>query len=351
MPVVMEPGACGRSYSLLPGVRCSPARARHGDNTDGAIEIGIVNNMPDTALEATERQFIGLLAAASDKTTVRVRLFALPSLPRGETALRYLASHYSGIGELWNARLDGLIVTGTEPRCKDVTEEPYWADFAKLVDWAEHNTPSTVWSCLAAHAAVRHLDGIERQPFERKCFGVFECERTARHPLTAGHPIYVQVPHSRWNGITESALAASCYDVLTRAGEIGPDLFVKQTRSLFIFLQGHPEYEAETLLREYRRDVGRFLRQERPRYPDMPQNYFDEPSVETLEAFRTRALTNPVPELLETFPAVAPQEQVVSSWRRGAVRLYHNWLAAISARRAASARVAAAGAPELAPSQ
>src|ERR1700693_4700811 len=120
MPVGMEQGlrtqlfaAAGRSLHTCAG----PARGQ----PDGAVEIGIVNNMPDAALEATERQFIGLLTAASEKTPVRIRLFALPSVPRGEVARRYLASHYAGIADLWNTRLDGLIVTGTEPHCNDVT--------------------------------------------------------------------------------------------------------------------------------------------------------------------------------------------------------------------------------------
>ena len=49
-------------------------------------------------------------------------------------------------------------------------------------------------------------------------------------------------------------------------------MFVKQTRSLFIFFQGHPEYEETTLLREYRRDVGRFLRGQQPHYPTRRTN-------------------------------------------------------------------------------
>jgi hypothetical protein len=83
MPVVLEQGASGRSFNLLNGVRCAPADP---SRIDGAIEIGIVNNMPDAALELTERQFIGLLAAASGKMQVRVRLFALPQIGRGEFA-------------------------------------------------------------------------------------------------------------------------------------------------------------------------------------------------------------------------------------------------------------------------
>jgi homoserine O-succinyltransferase len=183
MPIVMQEGASGRSFSLLPGVRCLPAREWRAG---AGLAIGIVNNMPDAALEATERQFISLLAAASDKRPVRVRLFALRELPRGETARRYLAASYADILELWNADLDALIVTGTEPRRDVLQEEPYWPVLTAIVDWAARNTVSTMWSCLAAHAAVLHLDRIARVPLPDKCFGLFECERLAPHRLPRG---------------------------------------------------------------------------------------------------------------------------------------------------------------------
>ena len=77
MPVVLEQGASGRSFNLLEGVRCVPVFPRD----DEAIEIGIVNNMPDSALELTERQFIGLLAAASGKTQVRVQAIRIAAGP------------------------------------------------------------------------------------------------------------------------------------------------------------------------------------------------------------------------------------------------------------------------------
>ena len=37
------------------------------DEPNGCIEIGLINNMSDEALKATERQFISLLESASDK--------------------------------------------------------------------------------------------------------------------------------------------------------------------------------------------------------------------------------------------------------------------------------------------
>ena len=79
-------------------------------------------------------------------------------------------------------------------------------------------------------------------------------------------------------------------------------MFVKQRKSLFVFFQGHPEYEANTLLLEYRRDIRRFLRRERDTYPPMPQGYFDEDTVDALTAVRERALSDRREELFEEFP-------------------------------------------------
>src|SRR5271167_2086778 len=103
MPVLLEQSATEQSFSLLEGVRCVPAFPPRDDAT---IEIGIVNNMPDAALESTERQFIGLLAAASGKTQVLVRMFALPQIPRSDCARRRLCADYAEIGRLWDTKLD-----------------------------------------------------------------------------------------------------------------------------------------------------------------------------------------------------------------------------------------------------
>ena len=68
------------------------------------------------------------------------------------------------------------------------------------------------------------------------------------------------------------------YRLLTRSAAAGADAFVREEQggSLFVFFQGHPEYETDTLAREYRRDVGRFLRGEREHYPAAPEGYFND---------------------------------------------------------------------------
>ena len=70
-------------------------------------------------------------------------------------------------------------------------------------------------------------------------------------------------------------MTACGYRILTRSAVAGVDMFVRQDKSFRLFFQGHPEYEATTLLREYRRDVGRYLRGERDDYPGLPLDYFD----------------------------------------------------------------------------
>jgi homoserine O-succinyltransferase/O-acetyltransferase len=285
------------------------------------LEIGLINNMPPVAMEATERQFRTLLDAASDGIAVKLTLFALPEARGcGENSI------YSSIAELWDRHLDGLIVTGTEPRKQDLADEPYWGCLTAVLDWAERSTHSSVWSCLAAHAGLLWCDGIKRKPLAEKLFGVFDCASVAEDPLTSGLKKKFSMPHSRWNGISESALAECGYRILTRSDDAGVDTFVKRRKSLFLFFQGHPEYEADTLLLEYRRDIRRFLRYERETYPAMPRGYFDEYDAAELDAVRQKALSERREELLPDFPTAVLAARLRNTWRPAAVRMYRNWL-------------------------
>jgi len=300
---------------------------RNVSPSPGCIEIGLVNNMPDTALKSTEAQFAALLEAAAGELPVRLRLFSLPLVPRSERGALHLGTSYLGLRDFWDSRLDALIVTGTEPRAPELDGEPYWPALAELIEWAEEHTISTVWSCLAAHAAVLHLDGIARRPLGEKRFGVFDCARAADHPLSNGVDAQFQVPHSRWNELREDDLSAAGYAVLTRSPEAGVDMFIREGASLFVFFQGHPEYDALSLLGEYRRDLGRFLRGERATCPALPHGYFDSAAVAALEDFAARAHADRREDLLADFPLDAAERGIRHGWRAGAARIYANWLA------------------------
>ena len=297
------------------------------------IEIGLLNNMPDPALEATERQFLNLLAAAAGELPVRVHLFSLAAIPRGDAARSRLKGIYSCASAVAAKGLDALIVTGTEPRAASIEQEPYWHSLANLIDWAEHNTISTIWSCLAAHAAVFHLDGVRRRPLTDKRFGLFDCNRTGpAAAMLAGLPSTIQLPHSRWNELSEGDLVTHGYDILTRSSAVGVDIFTKKWRSLFVLFQGHPEYDVDTLLREYRRDIGRFLRGDRSEFPTKPEGYFDGKSEKALRTYEALCRMHRRPELLEKFPTCTTlRSQSVRSWRASAQVLFKNWLSYIAA--------------------
>jgi len=295
-----------------------------------SIVIGLVNNMPDGALKTTERQFRELLSCAAGDAPLRVRLFSLPESVRAEASRAYISENYERFSNLWTSRLDGLIVTGTEPRTAVLTDEPYWGSLTKLVDWAQENTTSTVWSCLAAHAAVYHLDGIGRQKFPEKLSGVFDCVRSGDHRILAAAPDSWRIPHSRSNDLPAGALTAAGYQILSTSAIAGADLFIRQDKSLFVLLQGHPEYDPDSLLREYHRDVGRFLRGERDAYPQMPRGYFDAGAAAALAEFHQRALTERHIDLLADFPAIDLPAASASPWRPQALRIYANWLALLA---------------------
>jgi len=305
-----------------------PTGVRESDRN--SLDIGLINNMPDAALDATVRQFRGLLGAAADDMVVRLTLYTLPEVPRTNFG-RQQVSGYSDIDDLWDSHLDGLIVTGAEPRAADLKDEPFWASLTRVLEWAERHTYSTILSCLAAHAGILHIDGIARRPLGDKRFGVFECVPVSDHPLTVAAPSRLQMPHSRWNEVPEEALLACGYRVLTRSEDAGVDAFVKQRNSLFVFFQGHPEYDAITLLLEYRRDIGRFLRGERDTYPPMPKGYFDPETVEALTTLQERSLSDRREERLAEFPIALAAGRVTNNWRSSAEGLYRNWLRCICA--------------------
>ena len=300
-----------------------------------ALDIGLVNNMPDSALRATERQFIALLSAATGDRIVRLHLFSLPGVARGTAARAHIDAAYADMASLKTGRLDALIVTGAEPIAPSLPEEPYWGDLTALADWAETHTVSTVWSCLAAHAAVLHFDGIGRRRFARKCFGLFGCDKVEDDPLVDGIDTAVRVPHSRWNDLGEDELRAHGYRILTRSADVGVDLFTKQWGSLFVFFQGHPEYAADTLFREYRRDMTRYLRGERSTVPELPTGYFDPRTERILGRIAERADRNRAADAQARMPEDwALRQASIEAWQSAAVAVYRNWLDRVAALKA-----------------
>jgi homoserine O-succinyltransferase len=302
-----------------------------GGKSRAAICVGLVNNMPDTAMRATEIQFARLLKDASGALDVRLRLFSLGGIARGEETRARMEGFYDDARFLQAANVDALIVTGAEPKTDDLRDEPYWPELAHLIDWAEAGTVSTLFSCLAAHAAVLHLDGVARRPLMRKMSGIYQSIRIEDDPLFFGMTNATPVPHSRRNCVADRDLAAKGYRVLSRLEDGSADIFTREPagHSRFVFLQGHPEYDHGTLGREYLRDIGRYLRGEMLERPALPENYFDRATEDRLagiamhdEAALTRAA------------AIVSNAMPRQAWRSNTVRLFSNWLTLVAAAKA-----------------
>jgi homoserine O-succinyltransferase/O-acetyltransferase len=297
-------------------------------NSDAVLTIGLVNNMPDSALEATERQFMRLLKAAAGNSRIHFHCFSLPSVHRSQTAKWRIDRQYTDIADLGRLQIDGLIVTGAEPIAATLPEERFWRDLTDIIDWAEANTRSTIWSCLAAHAAVLHLDGIERQRLAAKCFGIYDCAKATDSWLTQDVPSPLKISHSRLNELRASDLTARGYQLLTASPEAGVDIFAKQLRSQFIFFQGHPEYDTLSLQREFLRDITRFLAGERDTYPAFPAGYFDIATEHKLASFEKRARIERKLPLSIELPHLTLRQDIAAG--AAAAAIFRNWLGYLS---------------------
>lgn len=298
------------------------------------LEIALVNNMPDAALASTHLQFSRLLRAAANGRPYTLHCYTLPRLSRGDAARRYLARGYADIDTLYRRGADALIVTGCEPRAPRLQDEPYWPHLAALVDWARDHTATAIWSCLAAHAATLRLTGVERQAEAGKISGVyrFEC---APESWLKQEGTHIVVPHSRYNGLSRETLEQQGFHIGSSSAEVGVDMFWREEPSLFVFLQGHPEYDADTLLKEYRRDVMRYIDGERSAYPNQPANFFAaEPSAK-LEDLRMRLEAGVAPEPARALGEILAAQHCNAVWAPHSQKLIHDWLCAARARIAA----------------
>jgi homoserine O-succinyltransferase/O-acetyltransferase len=330
MTVLLEKRRLIVSPGLVPAQQRRDDQFGHPKNVDADLTIGLINNMPDTALHATERQFMRLLRQAAGNIRIDFHCFSLPSVNRSQSARTRIDRHYTDIAELDRLPIDGLIVTGAEPGEATLPRETFWRDLTDIVDWAKDNTRSTIWSCLAAHAAVLHLDNIERKQLETKCSGIYDCLAVSSHWLMDGLPSPFKIAHSRLNELHADELRAKGYDLLSVSSKSGIDSFARDVGSQFIFFQGHPEYEALSLEREYLRDISRFLAGERDRYPGIPVGYFDAETEQKLAAFAVRAQTERRPALSAELPERNLRQDIATS--AAAITMFRNWIDFLSER-------------------
>jgi homoserine O-succinyltransferase len=292
--------------------------------------------MPDAAFDATERQFLGLLEAGSGQDLVEVRRYTMDGIPRNEETAQRIAADYLPYDTIRTTPLDLLVVTGSNPIEARIQDEPYWGDLEELLLWGRTNTRSMLLSCFSAHAALEIFDQLERTALDAKCTGVFP-QRSLSHPLSEGLDPKAVVPHSRQNTVETDRIEAAGYRVALECEAGGWTVATKEIGDgqgcRIVLVQGHPEYDPTSLLREYHRDARRYVFRERDAIPRLPLDCVAPDDWERLLTLHERIVGGErEPALFESFPFGELGERAQWPWRDAAVRLYANWMAGVSSR-------------------
>ncbi|MEW8015483.1 MAG: homoserine O-succinyltransferase [Candidatus Sedimenticola endophacoides] len=306
-----------------------PDRALHQHIRE--LHIGLLNMMPDAAIEATERQFFQLIGESNPIAQFYVHPFTLDELPRGDKARAHIDRYYEFFDEIKARGLDALIVTGAAPTHPNLSDEPFWKPLGEVVDWAYQNVTSTLFSCLATHAVMEFRFRQRRQPLSFKRWGVFHHRVMDRHhPLVNDVNTQFDVPHSRFNEISREQFEAAGLHILVESEEAGVHLATSSDRFRMIFFQGHPEYETISLLKEYKREVTQYALGKRPDYPPFPDHYLSPREKAIFDEYRERlehalASSDEPPE----FPEALVTQRLDNTWHDTTEGIVGNWIGTV----------------------
>lgn len=293
-----------------------------------ALHIGLLNMMPDAALEATERQFFRLVGEANQIAQFYMHPFTLPQLPRGPRGQAHIAQYYESFEAIKAQGLDALIITGANVTRPDLSDEPFWQPLIEVIDWAYANVTSTLCSCLATHAVMQFRYQQHRVHRGAKLWGVYPHQVVDRtHPLVLGVNTRFDVPHSRFNDISRAQFHAAGIKVLVESEQAGVHLAVSEDGFRIVFFQGHPEYDIISLLKEYKREVHAFARGERADYPPFPEHYFGVQMQAILEEHRLRVEQSMQAQALPPdLPESLLLEGLDNTWHDTAEAVINNWI-------------------------
>lgn len=295
------------------------------------LHIGLLNMMPDAALQVTEQQFIRLLGSANQIVQIHVHPFTVPGLARAPATQRYIDTYYEPFERLKEEGLDGLIVSGANVTNPSLDLESFWDPLREVIDWALENTTSVLCSCLATHALVQLFHGVRRRPLLSKRWGVFR-HRVVRpdHPLMHGANSLFDVPHSRWNEVSSAQLESAGLQVLVESLDGNFHLGTSADGIRFVYMQGHPEYDRSSLLKEYKREVARFLAGEIAGIPPYPEHYLPPEAARIARSYLEDALRNrDAGRKVPPFPEADIAPLLDNTWTDTGKVIFNNWLGLI----------------------
>lgn len=254
------------------------------------LRIAIVNLMP--VKEVTETQLIRMLA--NTPLQVEMQLLHMESHMAKNTRKEHLNTFYKTFDEIKNQKFDGMIITGAPVETLPYEEVDYWKELSELMLYCKNNVYSTLHICWGAQAGLYYHYGIDKQIIDHKIFGVFPHKvNDPKSELLRGFDEEFFVPHSRHTQIRKEDITKHAdLQILAESEEAGPHIIATKDKRL-IFVQGHAEYDKDSLKAEYDRDVNKGMD------INIPMNYFEDNDA---------------------------SKKVVVRWRSHANLFYSNWL-------------------------
>ncbi len=254
------------------------------------LRVLILNLMPTKIV--TETQLLRKLS--NTPLQIQVELLQTASYVGHYTDVSHLDAFYTTFGAIKDQKYDGMIITGAPVENLEFTDVDYWDELCAIMEWTKTHVHSTLHICWGAQAGLFYHYGIPKRALGQKLFGVFE-HRVLKpnSPLFRGFDDTFFAPHSRYTEVWEEDIRKVPELEVLATSERAGVFAVKTQDSRQFFITGHPEYDADTLAREYHRDVDKGL-------PiAVPENYF---------------------------PGDDPAKTPVVRWRSAAQLLYTNWL-------------------------
>lgn len=263
-------------------------RAIHQDMRP--LNLLILNLMPTKIV--TETQLLRKLS--NSPLQVQVELLQMASHISQNTDSDHLSSFYTTFDQIQDRKYDGMIITGAPVENYDFTDVDYWPELCRIMEWTKTHVHSTLHVCWGAQAGLFYHYGIPKYSLSKKLFGVFSHTALKKQsPLFRGFDDVFYIPHSRHTeNHAEDIRRVPELELLAVSEEAGV-FAVKSEDNRRFFITGHPEYDPDTLAREYFRDVDKGLS------IDIPKHYF---------------------------PNDDPTQPPVVRWRSAAQLFYTNWL-------------------------
>ena len=254
------------------------------------LEIALVNLMPTKI--ATETQLSRMLG--NTPLQVNLTLVQMKSHESKNTSQDHILSFYKTFDEICHRKFDGLVITGAPVEHLEFEDVDYWDELCRIMEWSKKNVHSTFHICWAAQAGLYYHYGIRKHPLPEKLFGVYPHTKDYKRAiLLRGFDDIFYAPHSRHTTVLrEDIEKVPELEIIASSEEAGV-YAVKTKAGKQIFITGHPEYDPDTLKKEYLRDKNLGL-------PiSVPRNYF---------------------------PNDDDTQEPVVRWRSHGNLLYSNWL-------------------------